>query len=215
MSKFYFLYKTTCIPSNRYYIGMHCTNNLNDGYLGSGIFLRNSIRKYGRENHSLQILEYFPSKDLLINREKEIVNKDLLKDPLCMNLKVGGKGGAVSGERNQWYGKPAWNRGKKASEETIKKLIESHKGQISWLKGTKGLIQHSEECKNKISLSLKGKPKPHKGHPISEETKQKMRKPHGPMSEESKQKMRKPKSEEARKNMSLAKKGKPSNNRKF
>ena len=34
MSKFYFLYKTTCIPSNRYYIGMHCTNNLNDGYLG-------------------------------------------------------------------------------------------------------------------------------------------------------------------------------------
>jgi hypothetical protein len=172
---------------------MHCTNNLNDGYLGSGIFLRNSIRKYGKDNHLLQILEYFPSKELLVNKEKEIVNEQLLKDPLCMNLKIGGIGGAVSGERNQWFGKPAWNRGKKASEETIKKLSESHKGQVSWLKGTKGLIHPSEETKEKQRKALLGKPKPHKGHPCSEETKQKMRKPRGPMSEESKQKMRKPK----------------------
>jgi len=72
---------------------MHTTNNLNDGYLGSGTRLRYSVKKYGIENHKLEILEFLPDRSSLKNKEKEIVNEELIKDPLCMNLKEGGEGG--------------------------------------------------------------------------------------------------------------------------
>lgn len=91
--KYHFLYKTTCKETGRFYIGVHSTLNLNDSYLGSGIFLRNSIQKYGIENHSREILEQFNDRESLMNREREVVDEEMLKDPLCMNLKRGGKGG--------------------------------------------------------------------------------------------------------------------------
>ena len=30
------------------YIGVHCTDNLEDGYFGSGVYLKNAVNKYGR-----------------------------------------------------------------------------------------------------------------------------------------------------------------------
>ena len=38
-------------------------------------------------------------------------------------------------------GKSSWNKGKKLSEEHRKKLSESHKGQVAWNKGTKGIMK--------------------------------------------------------------------------
>jgi hypothetical protein len=72
---------------------MHKTNNLQDGYLGSGTILKRSLNKYGKENHTFEILEYLNDLESLIKREREIVNETLLSDKMCMNLKVGGLGG--------------------------------------------------------------------------------------------------------------------------
>lgn len=72
---------------------MHSTFNEDDSYIGSGKRLWNSIRKHGKENHVKEIVEYCLDRSSLKVREKEIVNEELLKDPLCMNLKVGGEGG--------------------------------------------------------------------------------------------------------------------------
>ncbi len=91
--KYHFIYKTTCSVNQRYYIGMHSTDDLNDGYLGSGTYLSRSIRKHGREHFSMEILELLPSRVRLKEREREIVTEQVLADPLCMNLKVGGEGG--------------------------------------------------------------------------------------------------------------------------
>jgi hypothetical protein len=33
--KYHFIYKTTCLITNKYYIGMHSTDDLEDGYVGS------------------------------------------------------------------------------------------------------------------------------------------------------------------------------------
>lgn len=84
------LYKTTCNIDQMYYIGIHSTNNLDDGYLGSGQKLWHKIRYHGKENFSIEYLEFFKTRKELSDREIEIVNESLIKDPMCMNLCLGG-----------------------------------------------------------------------------------------------------------------------------
>ena len=74
------MYKTTCKITNRFYVGIHSTTNVDDGYLGSGKRLRYSIRKYGKENHIKEILNFFESRESLLEEEKKIVNTDLIND---------------------------------------------------------------------------------------------------------------------------------------
>ena len=73
-NKYHFIYKTINVVTGKYYYGMHSTNNLEDGYLGSGRKLRYSINKYGKENHHREILEFLNSRKELSDREEEIVN---------------------------------------------------------------------------------------------------------------------------------------------
>lgn len=90
--KYHFIYKTVNILTGKYYIGMHSTDDLKDGYCGSGKYLWNSIHKYGKEAHTIEILEFALDRKALSNREQELVNEDLLNDSLCMNLRIGGGG---------------------------------------------------------------------------------------------------------------------------
>ena len=91
--KYHYIYKTTCIITGKYYVGMHSSDSLNDNYLGSGKLLNFSIRKYGNKNHKREILEILECRNQLKDREKEIVNEELLSDPLNINLAYGGEGG--------------------------------------------------------------------------------------------------------------------------
>ena len=92
--KFHYIYKITRTDgSGKYYIGMHSTDDLEDGYFGSGKVLWHSINRHGKEMHSKEILEFLPSRHDLKMRERELVNEEIVNDPLCMNLKLGGEGG--------------------------------------------------------------------------------------------------------------------------
>lgn len=88
--KFHFIYKTTCLVTNRYYIGMHSTDDLEDGYIGSGTRLARSVRKYSKEQHRCEIIEFLPDREALRLREREIVNEEKVIDQECMNLIMGG-----------------------------------------------------------------------------------------------------------------------------
>jgi hypothetical protein len=94
----HYIYKTTCLVTNRYYIGMHSTNNLEDGYMGSGLRLRRSIRKYGVENHVKEILEYCVDVLALSKREAEIVTHELINEGGFISKEGCTKGGKVSGD---------------------------------------------------------------------------------------------------------------------
>lgn len=91
--KYHYIYKTTCLVTGKFYVGMHSTDDLEDGYLGSGKILGYSIAKHGRENHKRDIIEMCQNREALKLREKDIVNETLLADPLNINLKYGGDGG--------------------------------------------------------------------------------------------------------------------------
>jgi len=198
--KYHLVYKTTNTLNNRYYIGMHSTNNPDDGYLGSGNILRASINKYGAENHSIVILYYCNSRQELAKKEFEEISEHK-NDILCMNIADGGFGGAT-------------RRGAKHTEETKLKIKASLMGH-----------KHSEETRIKIGLKSKGRnvgkkfslshrlniskakkgmPSKLKGIPRTEETKRKI-------SEANKGKVTRigyVLSEETRKKISLSNKGK-------
>ena len=100
--KFHYIYKITR-DDGKFYIGRHSTDDLDDGYFGSGQRLWKSIKKHGKEKHSKEILEMLPDRAALKAREAELVNHDTLKDPLCMNLSIGGDGGAqFVGRSRMW-----------------------------------------------------------------------------------------------------------------
>jgi hypothetical protein len=163
--KYHFIYKTTCSLTGRYYIGMHSTDNLEDGYIGSGRLLCYSIRKYGKENHVREILEFCSSREELASREAEIVNLNEIAKSECMNLKLGGCGGICSKDHFEKF----QSAGVLAS---IKKMKELRNDDIwvskysksmsialkkSYKEGRKSAVtfsgkKHSEETKLKMSM---------------------------------------------------------------
>ena len=87
--QYHYIYKIERFDG-AYYIGMHSTNDLDDGYFGSGKRLWHSINYHGKDKHTKNILEFCQTRTHLVDREKEIVNLELLGDPKCLNLKPGG-----------------------------------------------------------------------------------------------------------------------------
>lgn len=162
----YFIYKTTCLVNNKIYIGCHATNNLADGYLGSGKLLFAAIKKYGKENFSRTILETFTNPEDMFSKERVIVNEDFISSKTSYNLVVGGSGGFKVQDIDDWKQKLSASRigntnalGYKHSDETKRKISESGKGKTAWNKGLPGTWvgkTHSEESKRKISISKKG-----------------------------------------------------------
>ena len=166
--KYHFIYKTTNLLNEKFYVGMHSTDNLEDGYTGSGKILNYSIRKYGVENHQVEILEFLSSREELKKREAEVVNEELLANPLCMNLKFGGDGGgkiwnAAHAEAFHSAGALASNKlraGKPSSdfhkEQTSKGVKEAYaKNGSHWL-GKHQSEEHRRKIGEKNSNLQKG-----------------------------------------------------------
>ena len=113
---YHYIYKTVCLITEKFYVGMHSCSNLEDGYMGSGKRLGYSIRKHGLENHTKEILEFLNDRESLAKREAEIVNEQFLQDPLCMNIQIGGGGGFHSVKQQQY-------RSRCGGQATAKKLL--------------------------------------------------------------------------------------------
>ena len=92
-TKYHYFYKITNRINNHFYYGVHNTNNLDDGYMGSGKRLHIAYKKYGIENFEKEILKFFDSKEEAFEYESEIVTEELVNDNNCYNLCTGGKSG--------------------------------------------------------------------------------------------------------------------------
>lgn len=90
--KYNYLYKVTCNLDNSVYIGVHSTNNINDGYKGSGTVLKKKIEKHGWENFTKEILSHYDTRKEVLEAEAAHVNADFLKLKHVMNLVSGGGG---------------------------------------------------------------------------------------------------------------------------
>lgn len=144
--KYNILYKITNVLNNRYYIGVHSTNKLDDGYMGSGTAIRRAIKKYGVENFTKENLISYPTANEAYELEKDLVNYKTIKDPMCYNIRLGGEHNKLSEEIKRKIGLA--NKGKKRSDETRKKMSNAKKGTVT-----------SEETKKLQSKIAKGRPK--------------------------------------------------------
>ena len=185
--KFHFLYKTTCIATGRYYYGMHSTDDLNDGYLGSGYRLRRSIKKHGRENHVREIVgDMFPDRESLRAGEAELIIEKVLKDPLCMNIHPGGRGWIEPTQNMTQKRSPETRRllSERAREREARKRAEGHvvsdetRARMSASRGGERNHffgkNHSEEVRAKMSRAARGRPSNMKGKHHTDETKRKI-----------------------------------------
>jgi group I intron endonuclease len=126
--KFHYVYLTTNLVNGKQYVGDHSTNNINDGYLGSGNIILDAIKKYGKNNFKLIILESFNTKEDAFNaQEKYISNYNTL---VPNGYNVSARGGA--------------NCKKGLSKESIEKLRKTLSNSI---KGK----SHSKEWNEKVS----------------------------------------------------------------
>ena len=90
-----YFYIVNNLLNGRFYLGVHSTDTLADGYMGSGKLIKKAIKSYGKEYFELTPLKFFKTRKELMDFEREIVNERFLtyyKD-ICYNLKRGGEGG--------------------------------------------------------------------------------------------------------------------------
>ena len=116
--------------TGEYYYGIHSTDNLDDGYAGSGVKFR---KKYNSDpsRFTMEIIHYDDSRSGIEEFEEVLVDDEMLKDPLCLNLMTGGGSGGLP------------------SDESKAKMSASMTGQNNPFFGQK----HTSETKAKMSTN--------------------------------------------------------------
>ena len=131
----HYIYKITH-NNGHFYYGRHSTNNLDDGYMGSGNWVK-SVKD--KNNLFKEIIEFASSTDKLKQMEQKYIDEHYGKQ-YCMNFSTNSSGGFfASGKNHPSYGKPAVNKNVPMSKEqklkisksmTGKKITDVHKNKI-------------------------------------------------------------------------------------
>lgn len=149
--KYYYTYKVILLKgslSGHYYYGQHKTNDLCDGYAGSGRILKDYYKKYSKiegVTYVKSILQFYNNSKELNVAEKNLIGTKYQDDEMCLNLVAGGNSPGFS-------------------DQTLKKMSKSLKGRtfsentkVIWQKQRKGIgngmygKKHTASAKKKIS----------------------------------------------------------------
>lgn len=146
MHKYNFTYQTKNLVNGKTYIGIHSTNDLNDGYIGCGLYmthlkrdrkgLMSAIDKYGIENFVMTPLCFFDTREEAIEEEEWLVNENWVNSKDNYNLILGGLGVKMVTPRKHTD----------KTKALIRKIVSGRK--------------HSKKSKRKMELSSSHKFKP-------------------------------------------------------
>lgn len=156
---FGYIYKTTNMLNNRIYIGQKKSKIFVQTYYGSGIAISNALKKYGKDNFTVELISWASSKEELNALEIEAIklHSDLHN---LYNIAIGGDGGDTTNHPlkediikkraiglKEWHASLPEDLRKKHND----KISKAKKGKSN---GHAGLT-HSEETIEKIKQSNK------------------------------------------------------------
>lgn len=141
-----YIYVVTNLITQKMYVGKHKYSKpeLDPKYFASGKIINESLSTYGKESFSQKLIDVADSLEELNRKEIFWIKELNTRCPNGYNLTDGGDGAPnLTAESRK---KLAYWQGKKQSEETKQKRIESLKQ-----------VEHNPEWVAKISKSLRGK----------------------------------------------------------
>jgi hypothetical protein len=153
---YYLLYEITNLVNGKTYIGQHTTENIDDGYIGSGKNILRAIKKYGKENFKKEILLYAKNEVALNFFERALVTPEFCALKTNYNLREGG-GNKGRPSKESVAKQAAALRGRKHSAEHKAKISATMKKRFLFTESHRKGKKLSAEHKAKISAFQKGK----------------------------------------------------------
>ena len=164
----HYVYKITNKINGKIYVGKRsCDCEISeDKYMGSGVALKQSFKKYGIGNFSKEVLQECSTSEEAYTIEKEIVTVEFSRLSSNYNMVAGGEG---------------WHKGYRHSRESrhLMSKIAKDKGQVPSKRAREAALtantgsKHSEEHRRKISEG-------NTGRKFSEDTKKKISESNSP-----------------------------------
>jgi hypothetical protein len=170
--KYNYVYKITNLINKKEYIGVHRTNNIEDGYMGSGTYIKRSVKKYGLTNFKKEIIAFFNTYKEALELEKQLVTEEYINSINTYNIKEGGYGNAkwskeflktLSKSAKKRWENPEYRQKMIESFNTLKSKKNRSKGIKNWIKNNP--IRHKEKMLkiNKNTEKIKKTASKHRG----------------------------------------------------
>jgi hypothetical protein len=166
-----FFYQIINTINSKIYIGKHQTNDIDDGYMGSGKNLKRAIKKYGIENFVKEVVYVFDSEEEMNYKEAELVTEEFCLREDTYNICVGGQGGFSHINLDENFRKNKNKKARRVTDSILKiKYGVENPSQIDFVKQKLSIKMKERWRDGKISLP----PTPFLGKSHSLETKKKM-----------------------------------------
>ncbi len=164
----YYVYKTTCILNGKIYIGKSSTEKKgHESYIGSGLYLRRVVKKYGKSNFKKVVLKEFEREEDAYDYEKDMIKEFNSQDnQIGYNIHLGGNGARFFSEddlknRNRYITEGYREKQRKASKlvwDSLTSFQRKNRGEsvkASWTKERKEA--RSKMMKERLEDPVKAK----------------------------------------------------------
>lgn len=142
-----YIYKITNKINGKFYIGQHKSLHFDKNYFGSGILIQRAVKKYGKSNFNIDILDWADSIEKLNKLEEYYINQ-YIEDDNCLNIS---KTAIIGNKIN------IWSKGKFSITDGTKTKFISNIDEIpsGWIRGNNstGRITITNGISNRLIYS--------------------------------------------------------------